>query len=217
MFQLEITEKNKETNFLYHIKFKPTKEIYEQYKVPGQYGIFNVNGNTKLYFAFANAPLIYPEWEILVKNVNEFTNQILQSDFVYLETIEGKGFPLEKLEYKKISAFAMGSGIAPIRALIQYYLNRKINLTELELWMCCFTFEDLPFKNNFKEWESFFKIHYVFDKETPYENVVQKLKRNKIDFFDRTVIWIGSKEYGLDLKNCLLELGLSESQFLSNI
>ncbi len=217
MHEVKVIKKYKEAQNLYLLKLKPTKEIYAQYQKPGQYGIFSLNNEKKLYFAFANAPLIVSEWEILIKNVNEDTNEIINNDFVYLESVEGQGFPLDEIKKKNISAFAMGSGIAPIRALIQFYLKKKIEFSYFELWMSAFSYEYLPFKKDFAKWEKIFPVYYVFDKEPPFENVIDKLKKFNLDFSNKTVLWIGSKEYGRDLKQCLLSLGLKEGQFFSNV
>lgn len=217
MTKLKIIQKNKEAELLYLLVFQIPEEIKNFYTIPGQYGIFSYDQEKKFYFAISNSPLNSYYYEVLIKIVNTDLEKILTCDFLYLYSIEGKGFPLKEIQDQEVVAFAMGSGISPIRALIQYYLNKNIHLKSFELWFSAFNEDYLPFKKDFKKWESLFPVHYIFDKKPPYKNVIDHLKNTKSDFSQKKIIWVGSKEYGNDLKNALINLGLQEKNFLSNI
>lgn len=216
MKKLKIIKKNKEAEQLYLLVLQVPENIRNLYTVPGQYGIFSCDQEKKFYFAISNSPLNH-HYEVLIKIANIDIEKILSCDFLYLYSIEGRGFPLEEIQNQEVVAFAMGSGISPIRALIQYYINKNIHFKSFELWMSAFNEDYLPFKTDFKKWESLFPVHYIFDRKPPYENVIDYLRKNKIDFSQKKIIWVGSKEYGSDLKNTLMNFGLQDKSFLSNI
>jgi len=123
MYNIKILNKIQEAELLYSLQLLAPEEIYKKYKIPGQYGVFSPEKNDSIYLAFSNAPLKKePILEILVKDEGKNAQEILSlkpNDVLNLSDIQGKGFNLDRLQNQSIEAFAMGSGIAPIRALIQ--------------------------------------------------------------------------------------------------
>ncbi len=221
MFKIQLIEYKKETENLYKIVVQIPEEIYIKYKIPGQYGIFSINKNDKLFFAFANAPE-NPECilELLIKKTeytSTFLNTVLHSnEKIYILDIQGKGLPVENTQRKSIELFAMGTGIAPIRAWLQYYFQNNISLKMIELWFSCFTPQDMPFKEDFEYWKNQFPVHTIYDKIYPFKNVVQILEELERDYKNKVVYWIGSKQYGEDLWQVLEKKGLKKENYLTN-
>jgi NAD(P)H-flavin reductase len=220
MYNIKILNKIQEAELLYSLQLLAPEEIYKKYKIPGQYGVFSPEKNDSIYLAFSNAPLKKePILEILVKDEGKNAQEILSlkpNDVLNLSDIQGKGFNLDRLKNQSIEAFAMGSGIAPIRALIQSILEGLISVKTFMLWMCAFTKNHVPYKNEFIFWKSIFPVELVFDQEHPYKNVIDVLKESKDDYSEKRVLWIGSKQFGIDLWNVLQQKGLSKENFLTN-
>lgn len=223
MTKVKILNISREAELLYSIQILAPQEIYKKYQIPGQYGIFSLDQEqkNKIYLAFSSAPLQKePIIELLVKEKGEVAQNLIQlkpNDEFYLIDIQGNGFPLEKLIQKDIEAFSMGSGIAPIRALIQSILNGMVAIKSLKIWISAFSEQYLPYKNDFKFWESIFPIKYIYDKVAPFKNVIDHLKEDfSLSYENKTVIWIGSEEYGKNLWDILQNRGLKKENFLTN-
>jgi hypothetical protein len=82
--------------------------------------------------------------------------------------------------------------------------------------MCAFTKNHVPYKNEFIFWKSIFPVELVLDQEHPYKNVIDILKESMDDYSEKSVLWIGSKQFGIDLWNVLQQKGLSKENFLTN-
>jgi NAD(P)H-flavin reductase len=220
MYNIKILNKIQEAELLYSLQLLAPEELYKKYKIPGQYGVFSPEKNDSIYLAFSNAPLKKePILEILVKDEGKNAQEILSlkpNDVLNLSDIQGKGFNLDRLKNQSIEAFAMGSGIAPIRALIQSILEGLISVKTFKLWMCAFTKNHVPYKNEFIFWKSIFPVELVLDQEHPHKNVIDVLKESKDDYSEKRVLWIGSKQFGIDLWNVLQQKGLSKENFLTN-
>jgi len=217
--KVKILNISKEAELLYSIQILVPEDIYQKYTTPGQYGQFSIDQENKIYLAFSNAPQQNPIIELLIKEEGEVSKKILQlkpNDEIFLHKIEGNGFPMEKLYHKDIETFAMGSGIAPIRGLIQSILLGKVPIRTLKIWICAFSEEYLPYKRDFKFWESILPIKYIYDKIPPYKNVIDYLKEDKNNYSDKIVLWIGSSRYGEDLWNILSKKGLIKENFITN-
>ncbi len=221
MTPIKIYKKRQESKQLFLIQALVPEFLYKTYQIPGQYAILSTDQKNKIYLSFANAPRNTPNlWEFLIKKEGEVANKLLElkeDDEFYLLNIEGKGFPIEKIKNQNLECFAMGSGIAPIRALIQYIYQESIPLKHLELWVCSFTENHQAFKKDLKHWEELFNIHYIYDQIPPYKNVIQILKESNRDYRGKLVIWIGSQQFGNDLWNVLKEKNLAKEAFITNI
>lgn len=220
MNPIKILKKKKEAELLYLVHVLVPEPLYKSYVIPGQYAILSTDQKNQIYLSLANAPGNNPNtWEFLIKNEGEVARELLklkENEEFYLIKLAGTGFPLEKIKNQNLECFAMGSGIAPIRALIQYMLQISFPLQELELWVCSFTEDHLAFKNDLKQWEQLFKVHYIYDRIPPFKNVIQVIKESERDYKDKTVIWIGSQQFGTDLWNILKERNLDKHSFITN-
>jgi len=220
MNNIKILNRIQEAELLYSFQLLAPEEIYRKYKIPGQYGVFRTSQNDSIYLAFSNAPLKKePILEILVKDEGKSAQEILSlqpNDVLNLSDIQGKGFDLDRLQNQSIEAFAMGSGIAPIRALIQSILDGWISIKTFKLWMCAFTKNHVPYKNEFMFWKSIFPVVLVHDREHPYQNVMDILKQTEDDYSEKRVLWIGSQQFGIDLWNVLHQKGLTKENFMTN-
>ncbi len=220
MIPVKIYKKQKETEQLYFLQVLVPEFVYKTYQIPGQYAILSKDQKNKIYLSLANAPNSTKNlWDFLIKEEGEVAKELVklkENDEIYLIQIAGAGFPLEKIKNQTVECFAMGSGIAPIRALMQYIEKESISLKHLELWVCSFTENHQAFTSDLKRWQEQFNIHYIYDQIPPYKNVIQILKESDRDYKNKIVIWIGSKQFGEDLWNVLKEKNLEKDSFITN-
>src|SRR5690606_12066243 len=66
-------------------------------------------------------------------------------DSVYVSEAMGKGFPVEEGRGKDLLLFATGSGIAPIRAVLQDVLPRRADFARIHLFYGVRTPRDFPY------------------------------------------------------------------------
>lgn len=91
-----------------------------QYTVAGQYLKVQAPGGQAGMFALAQAP--GRPLELLVKRGGPVADSLValgEGDVVLLSGAQGKGFPVAEAAGRDVWLFAVGSGIAPIRALVQ--------------------------------------------------------------------------------------------------
>src|SRR5689334_18771307 len=89
---------------------------------PGQYVRVRLPGIPEGLFALASPPGDVPQWDLLVKKDAPLTNALLSlplGERVEVSRPEGPGFPLEGARGKDLLLFATGSGISPIRSVIE--------------------------------------------------------------------------------------------------
>ncbi len=222
MIKAKIIQKRREANFLFYYKLMLPYENFVEYKIPGQYGIFD-EGGQKIFLAFANAPYPVqkePYLELLIREGSGVSSQFLnlkESDDIFLLEIAGKGFPIHFIKNEMIHLFSMGSGISAIRSLILYLMGLlDFSMERLYLWQSSFSEKYLPFTDDFKKWEKLFTVYYCYDQQEPFENVIDKIKLIKPDFSNSLQFWIGSAKYGRDIWEIGKNYGMKPESFHTN-
>jgi len=97
---------------------------------PGQFVELSLFGMGEAPFGVASSPTRHGTFEIAVRNVGSLTNvshNLKKGETVGIRGPFGNGFPLKQFEGKDLLLVAGGTGIFPMRSLIQYVLdNRKL-------------------------------------------------------------------------------------------
>mmetsp|Transcript_25722 Transcript_25722/g.36294 ORF Transcript_25722/g.36294 Transcript_25722/m.36294 type:complete len:315 (-) Transcript_25722:167-1111(-) len=144
-----------------------------EYKFPGQYVQVRLNDNTKpLFLAIASAPLASEDapsvFEFLVKKTdeNEWMTNAASGSTIQVSQVLGGGFPVEeniegfKYDFptQNILLFAVGSGIAPIKAAMEDESFLKVGKAggggrSARLYYGVRHPEDLCFVSEFQKWE----------------------------------------------------------------
>jgi NAD(P)H-flavin reductase/formate hydrogenlyase subunit 6/NADH:ubiquinone oxidoreductase subunit I len=111
---------------VFEIKLKNGGELGHK---PGQFVELSLFGMGEAPFGVASSPTRKGTFEIAIRNVGSLTNvshNLKKGDVVGIRGPFGNGFPLKPLEGKDLLLIAGGTGIFPMRSLIQYVLdNRK--------------------------------------------------------------------------------------------
>jgi len=108
--------------------------------------------------------------EISVKLMGQVTgalHELEAGDSVWIRGAYGNGFPLERFEGKEIVFVGGGIGLAPLRSLINYLIDKK-NFKKIYILYGARTPDDLVFKDEFEVWnkEKNVCVHVTVDKGT---------------------------------------------------
>jgi sulfhydrogenase subunit gamma (sulfur reductase) len=105
---------------------------------PGQVVKLHVPGHKDAYFALANAPRADHTGELLLKRGHAMADALIAAarpgGRVTASAPFGDGFPIEQARGRHVLLFAAGSGITPIRALLQWLLEHRADHGRIALY-----------------------------------------------------------------------------------
>ncbi|KAJ8479503.1 hypothetical protein OPV22_023230 [Ensete ventricosum] len=152
---------------LFHVSVdvSDAPDLAVSYTVPGQYLQLRVPASEKPSFlAIASPPSFASsrgEFQFLVKRVPGSTADLLcglgRGDVVELSAVMGKGFQVERISppgaFPAVLIFATGSGISPIRSLIESGFNAT-ERSDVRLYYGARNLQRMAYQDRFKDWES---------------------------------------------------------------
>ncbi len=203
---------------LFHIIFSADHEA-ALYKTPGQYVTMS-RGSSESFFALSSAPN-GNDLEFLVKNDGGIARILCEDAQPDIECSapQGSGFPLETAVGRPVHLFSMGSGIGPFRALIQHRKRGRFSSGPVTLWQGSFTRESLPFAEEYDAWRaSGIDVRVCLDRDSGPDagNIVDHLRREKMDMSTAVGYWIGSREFGEAVGALAADRGLPPERFITN-
>ncbi len=125
---------------------------------PGQYVHMALPELDEGVFAIASAP--EPEghrWEFLLKGGSPLTDTLIRmrpGEKVRTTRPEGPGFPLEGTRGKDLLLFATGSGISPIRSVIESIRRERDAHGRVTLYFGARTPESFAYEDELHHWEA---------------------------------------------------------------
>jgi len=109
------------------------------------------------YLALASAPSRDGRVDLLVKRGGKVADAALAAAFpgatLELSAPFGKGFPVEEAEGRDVLLFAAGSGIAPVRALVQHLVARRDAFARITLFYGQRRGADFAYQSEHVSWE----------------------------------------------------------------
>jgi NAD(P)H-flavin reductase len=123
---------------------------------PGQYVHLRLPGHEEGLFAIASAPGASDQWDLLVKEGSELPNALIQLPLgsqVEVSRPEGRGFPLEQGRGRDLLLFATGSGISPIRSVIESIRRERDAYGRVTLYFGARTPGAFAYVRDFEAWE----------------------------------------------------------------
>jgi len=109
------------------------------------------------YFALASAPSRVGRADLLVKRGGRIADEAIAAAApgasLSVSAPFGKGFPVSEAEARDILLFAAGSGIAPIRALIQHLVARRDQCGRITLFYGQRRGGDFAYRSEHLDWE----------------------------------------------------------------
>ncbi|URE42858.1 fruit protein [Musa troglodytarum] len=152
---------------LFHVSVdvSDAPDLAVSYTLPGQYLQLRVPASEKPSFlAIASPPSFASsrgEFQFLVKRVPGSTADLLcelgRGDVVELSAVMGKGFQVERISppdaFPAVLIFSTGSGISPIRSLIESGFNAN-ERSDVRLYYGARNLQRMAYQDRFKDWES---------------------------------------------------------------
>jgi NAD(P)H-flavin reductase len=131
---------------------------------PGQFGEFSIFGEGECTFCIASSPTRRPRIQCTFRVAGKVTSALRRcesGDTVGFRGPYGNSFPLEEMTGKNIVFVGGGIGMAPVRCLIQYCLDRREDYGDLWILNGARTAEDLVYKRESETWRVRDDVHFV--------------------------------------------------------
>ena len=112
--------------------------LAREHVVPGQYGMLSIEGVGQSFFAIASPPAGRPDLlEFLVKEGSALADALIRAPVgasIRVSKPMGTGFPIDKARGKDVVLVATGSGISPIRSLIEVIRRERTAFGQITLY-----------------------------------------------------------------------------------
>lgn len=218
-----IVRSRPETPLCQHIQIALSPEIAVSYQIPGQYAVISAQGQKEGFFALANKPG-QPEWDFLVKKSSPLAACLAglpQGAAIPISAAQGSGYDVTKAQGRQVLLLCVGSGIAPIRALIQYLTDRPGFAAKISLYYGAIAPNEFAYQNEFACWKGYgvtlvqtvYPAHPEWSGHTGF--VQDQLPRNLP--VDRCTAYLCGMQQMIDAsREKLLHLGLAPTSILTN-
>jgi NAD(P)H-flavin reductase len=217
-----------ETPALRGIGLRLPHDAAQHHRAPGQVVKLRVPAGES-YFALANAPDGNGSCELLVKRGSPVSDAVIAAaqPGAPIETTApfGKGFPLAEAHGKDLFLFAGGSGITPLRAVVQEIRRRRGEFGHTALFYGQRADEDFAYKDEHAEWDAA-GIRVVLCASRPsdswdghvgyVQDVAHSLAFLDLDLGKAVAFLCGTKQMVTDVRAVLAKAGVSgERTFLN--
>ncbi len=106
--------------------------------------------------------------DLTIRKVGKVTNEIFENfvgDSLFLRGPYGNGFDVENYKNKQLVIVAGGTGVSPIRGVVEYFAKNNTEVKSFNLITGFKSTKDVLFKDDFKNWEKSIDVTLTIDKE----------------------------------------------------
>ncbi|KAK4430271.1 Fruit protein [Sesamum alatum] len=223
---------------LFHITIDVSEspELATSYTKAGQYLQVRLQDprTRPAFFAIASPPSIAASegvFEFLVKSIPGSTAELLcglqKGDVVELSPAMGKGFDIDRIsppeDYQTVLIFATGSGISPIRSLIEAGFSAD-QRSDVRLYYGARNLHRMAYQERFKDW-GYSGVHIVPVLSQPDDSwigergyVQAAFARAKKTFtpWSTGAVLCGHKQMAEEVTSVLVSDGVSSEKILKN-
>lgn len=124
--------------------------------------------------SIANFDLEKGYLDFLIRKVGKVTDEIFKlkaGDKVFLRGPYGNGFPIEKYKNKHIVMVVGGSGIAPVRPIIEYFTKHPEEMKSFKIIVGYKNYESVIFEEEFSCWRENIEILVTLDNAESARNL----------------------------------------------
>lgn len=188
----EILDIIRETDMEYTFKLKSD--------IKAKYGQFFEISIPKVGEAPISVSSIGDDWlEFTVRRVGTLTNELFNlkvGDNIFIRGPYGNGFPMDEYKDKHLIIIAGGTGVSPVRGLLQYYYENYNTIKSLYFIAGFKDKDSILFKRDLNTFKTKFQTIYTLDNERMhgFETglVTEYIKKIPFDDFeDYNVIIVG--------------------------
>ncbi|XP_042440236.1 fruit protein pKIWI502-like [Zingiber officinale] len=223
---------------LFHVAVdvSDSPDLAFSFTAPGQYLQLRVPDAKKpVFLAIASPPyfaISRGEFQFLVKRFPGSTADLLcgleRGDVVELSEVMGRGFPIERISspdaFPTVLIFATGSGISPIRSLIESCFNTN-ERSDVRLYYGIRNLQRMAYQDRFKDWESSgVKIIPVLSQpderwsgERGYVQAAFSRDKRILNPLSTGAVLCGHRQMAEDVTSELVASGVSNEKILMNI
>ncbi|XP_061995211.1 fruit protein pKIWI502 [Rosa rugosa] len=221
---------------LFHVRvdLSDAPDLASSYTRAGQYLQLRVPDVEKPSFlAIASPPALAAKgvFEFLVKSVEGSIAELLcglkKGDVVELTQAMGKGFEIDRIEppenYPTVLIFATGSGISPIRSLIESGFNAD-KRSDVKVFYGARNLDRMAYQDRFKDWEaSGVKIvpvlsqpHDGWTGQSGYVQAAFTRAKQVYNPLSTAAVLCGQKQMAEEVTSILLADGVASEKILKN-
>ncbi len=105
--------------------------------------------------------------ELLIRNVGSVTNKLSKlkkKDKVQIRGPLGVGYPMHHMEKSNLLLIGGGTGVAPLRSVIQYIKGNKEKYSNIDIYFGFRNPECILFNEDIEKWKKEFNVHMILDK-----------------------------------------------------
>jgi NAD(P)H-flavin reductase len=200
----------------FHFHVDVPKGVTSTYAIPGQFVKLKPAVAAPGMFALAQPPAREGHFEFLVKRGSPIAEELFglkPQDAVEVSRVQGKGFPIDKARGRNVLLVATGTGLAPMRAVIEYLRSERKAWGRVTLLFGAFTPAHFPWPDEYARWEQEgITVQKIISDVTPgwsgAVGFVQKLVESApID--DSEAFLVGQREMVAEVRELLTSRGLS--------
>jgi len=176
------------------------KELRDNfYFQPGEFVLISVFGIGEAPFSISSSPF-KKYFEITVRKVGNVTGALFnlkEGNYIGVRGPYGRGFPMDEFEGKNLILIAGGCGLAPLKSVIEYILEKREKYGKLALLYGAKTLASILYKREIKKWKRIFDVYLIVEKkEKNWKGDVGVVTRliDKIEDFKNSVFCICGPE-----------------------
>ncbi|PKL72702.1 hydrogenase [Candidatus Kuenenbacteria bacterium HGW-Kuenenbacteria-1] len=153
---------------LFTLQFKKKKDQKDFFFTPGQFIEVGILGFGEAPFAICSSNVNVDFFQICVRKAGQLTiklHSLKINDEIQIRGPYGNGFP--KIENSTTNLLLIGGGIGlvPLRSIIKTIQDQKQNIkNKIILFYGVKDYNELLFKDEYKQWEKFLDLHIVLNK-----------------------------------------------------
>ncbi len=143
----------RETPRLTGVVLEVPEAVAKQYTRPGQIVVLHANQRDKVYLAISSAVGEAAAIELLLGPGAVDKIHPVEGATIEIDPPSGKGFPIETASGKDVLLFAVGSALAPIRAVIHAIRKNRSDYGRVVLFAGAHTEDEFPYRREFDAWK----------------------------------------------------------------
>jgi NAD(P)H-flavin reductase len=131
---------------------------------PGQFGEFSVFGAGECTFCISSSPTRKPHIECSFKLMGKVTTALRDCEVgsqIGYRGPYGNWFPIDQMKGKSIVFVGGGIGMAPVRSIIDYCLDKRDDYGDITILNGARTASDLVYKQEASEWAGRSDLRFV--------------------------------------------------------
>lgn len=151
MARAKILKTHRETPFCQYLEILPDNDsVSESYKIPGQYSTLRFSDGQEGSFAMCNPPG-EKTWSFLIKKSG---GERVTTGVLEISRAQGNGFQMDRAPGKNILLLAVGSAIAPIRAVLLELLKNRSDYKTMTLYYGAIDPGEFAYQGEFGKWKN---------------------------------------------------------------